>query len=107
MDIVGRFLRATGSRRWLLVATVYFIKWVEAEPLASIKDTNVRRFVWKNIVMKYSVPRVLVLKNGLQFDSKAFGWYCTELGITNRYSTPFYPQSNGQAEATNKFIIDG
>ena len=27
------------------------------------------------------------------------------LGITNRYSTPAYPQGNGQAEADNKVIV--
>lgn len=69
---MGPFSRATGNRRWLLVATDYFTKWVEAEPLASIRDTNVTRFVWKNIVMQFGVPRVLVSENGLQFDSKAF-----------------------------------
>ena len=29
------------------------------------------------------------------------------MGITNRYSTPVYPQWNGQAEAVNKVIISG
>ena len=42
-----------------------------------------------------------------QFDSKAFRRCCCELGITNRYSTPTYPQGNGQAEAVNKVIVNG
>ena len=29
------------------------------------------------------------------------------MGITNRYSTPVYPQGNGQAEAVNKVILSG
>ena len=29
------------------------------------------------------------------------------MGITNRYSTPAYPQGNGQAEAVNKVIVSG
>ena len=29
------------------------------------------------------------------------------MGITNRYSTPAYPQGNGQAKAVNKVIING
>ena len=29
------------------------------------------------------------------------------MGITNRYSTPAYPQGNGQAEAINKVIVNG
>ncbi|XP_075649631.1 uncharacterized protein LOC142620086 [Castanea sativa] len=30
-----------------------------------------------------------------------------EMGIRNGYSTPYYPQGNGQAEATNKVILAG
>ena len=29
------------------------------------------------------------------------------MGITNRYSTPAYPQGNGQVEAVNKVIVSG
>ena len=36
-----------------------------------------------------------------------FRKYGGELGITNRYSTPAYPQRNGQAEAVNKVILSG
>ncbi|RVW17965.1 hypothetical protein CK203_115310 [Vitis vinifera] len=43
--------------------------------------------------------------NGPQFDSIAFRNFCSELNIRNSYSTPRYPQSNGQAEATNKTLI--
>ena len=50
---------------------------------------------------------MLISNNGLQFDSKMFRNYCSELGIINRYSTPAYPQGNGQAEAVNKVIVSG
>ena len=50
---------------------------------------------------------MLISDNGLQFDSKMFRRYCGELGITNRYSTPAYPQGNGQKEAVNKVIVNG
>ena len=33
--------------------------------------------------------------------------YCSELGIQNVYSSPVYPQSNGQEEASNKIVLDG
>ena len=36
-----------------------------------------------------------------------FRQYCGELRIINRYSTPTYPQGNGQAEAVNKVIVSG
>ena len=90
-----------------MVGTNYFTKWVEAEPLANIRDVDAKRFIWKNIVTRFGVPCTLISENGLQFDSKSFRRYCCNLGITNRYSTPAYPQRNGQAEAVNKVIVSG
>ncbi|XP_030959341.1 uncharacterized protein LOC115981328 [Quercus lobata] len=56
---------------------------------------------------RFGTLHTLISDNGLQFDSKAFREYCNELGIINRYSTPAYPQGNGQAEAFNKIIVNG
>ena len=44
--------------------------------------------------------------SGLQFDSKVFRKYYSDLGIKNMYSTPAYLQGNGQAEAVNKVIMN-
>ena len=85
----------------------YFTKWVEAEPLANIKDVNAKKFVWKNIVTRFEVPITLISDNDLQFDGKSFRRYYCDLGITNMYSTPTYPQGNAQAEAVNKVIMNG
>ena len=96
-----------GNKRYLLVGTDYFTKWVEAEPLANIRDVDAKKFVWRNIVTRFGVLHTLILNNSLQFDSKTFRRYCSELGIVNRYSTLAYPQGNGQAEAVNKVIVNG
>ena len=101
------FSKAVRNKKYLLVGIDYFTKWVEAEPLANIRDVDVKKFIWKNIVTRFGIPHTLISDNGLQFDSKAFRSYCSELGITNRYSTPAYPQGNGQAEAVNKVIVNG
>ena len=92
MDIVGFFSKAARNKRYLLVDTDYFTKWFKAEPLANIRDVNVKRFVWKNIVIRFGILRTLISDNGLQFDSKAFKRYCCDLVITNRYFTSTYPQ---------------
>ena len=84
----------------------YFTKRVEADAIASIQDVDVKKFVWKNIVMRFVVSESLISDNGLQFDSKVFHKYCGGLSIKNRYFTPTYPQSNGQVEATNKEIVN-
>ena len=53
------------------------------------------------------VPHTLILDNGIQFDSRTFRKYYSDLGIKNRYSTSAYPQRNGQAEVVNKVIVNG
>ena len=53
------------------------------------------------------MPNTLISDNGLQFDSRAFRDFCRGLGIMNRYSTSIYHQSNMQAEAVNKTILNG
>ena len=106
LDIVGPFPKAAENKKYLLVDIDYFTKWVEAEPLVNIRNVDVKKFFWKNIVTRFEIPHSLISDNRLQFDSKSFRRYCCELGITNRYSTPAYPQGNGQAEAINKVIVN-
>ena len=107
LNIVGLFPKAAGNKKYLLVGTDYFTKWVEAEPLANIRDVDAKKFLWKNIVTRFGVPTTLISDNGLQFDSKSFRRYYCELGITNRYSTLVYPLENGQVEAVNKVMVNG
>ena len=59
--------------KFLVVGIDYFTKWVEAEPLASITQQNVKNFVWKNIVCKFGVPKVLVSET---FDNTLFRDFC-------------------------------
>ena len=80
----------------MLVAVDYFTKWAEVEALANIRDMDVKKFVWKNIVTRFGVLDSLISDNGLQFDSKAFRAFCSDLSIKNRYSTPVYPKATAK-----------
>lgn len=91
--------------KFLVVGIDYFTKWVEAEPLANITQQNVKNFVWKNIVCRFRVPKVLVSDNGRQFDNALFKDFCLHFGIQNHYSSPAHPQANGQAEVANRSLL--
>ena len=65
LDIVRPFPKAVGNKKYLLVCTDYFTKWIETEPLANIGDVDVKRFIWKNIVTRFGVPYVLISDNDL------------------------------------------
>ena len=105
MDIVRPLSVVVDQKKFLFVATNYFTKWVEVEAYTSIKDKDVSKFLWKNIVCRFKIPQTIIADNGQQFDSIAFRTFYSELKIKNLYSTPRYPQRNGQAEATNKILL--
>ena len=88
-----------------MVGIDYFTKWVEAEALTTITKKNIRSFVWRNIICRYGIPRVLLSENGKQFDNDAFINFCSQLGIKNYYSSPTHPQVNGQVEVMNRFLL--
>ncbi|KAL0400164.1 UNVERIFIED_CONTAM: hypothetical protein Sradi_2359700 [Sesamum radiatum] len=60
MDIVGPFPLALAQRKFLLVAIDYFTKWVEAKPLAHITEGEVMKFIWKNIICRFGLPREII-----------------------------------------------
>ncbi|KAL0386594.1 UNVERIFIED_CONTAM: hypothetical protein Slati_4545300 [Sesamum latifolium] len=107
IDIVGRFPIATGQKKFLLVAIDYFTKWVEAEPLACITEGEVMKFIWKNIVCCFGIPREIISDNGRQFQGRRIQKWCQGLHIKQRFTSVPHPQSNGQVEVTNRILVQG
>uniref|UniRef100_A0A2N9EWZ5 Integrase catalytic domain-containing protein n=1 Tax=Fagus sylvatica TaxID=28930 RepID=A0A2N9EWZ5_FAGSY len=84
LDIMGPFPVGTKQAKFLVVAIDYFTKWVEAEPLATISEKNVKSFIWKGVICRFGIPRVLISDNGKQFDNGPF----REI-VTPTKETPF------------------
>ncbi|XP_057518009.1 uncharacterized protein LOC130798929 [Amaranthus tricolor] len=107
MNLLGPFPPAKGQRKFIIVAIDYFTKYVEAEPLSSVTDNQVYQFIWRNIITRYDIPRVIITNNGRQFVSKNTTQYCDRFGIQIRFSSVSRPQTNGQVESANKEILNG
>ena len=73
--------------------------------MATITEKNIRSFIWRCIIYRFGIPRVLVSDNGKQFDNDLFRDFCSQLGIRNHYSSPAHPQANGQVEVTNRSLL--
>ena len=102
---MGPLPTAPAQKKLLLVTIDYFSKWIQDDAFTSIKDRDVTRFIWKNIVCRFGIPRSIVSDNGTQFDSWVYRDFYQELKIKNLYSTPQYPQSNDQDEASKKTLL--
>ena len=69
---MGQFPLGKKQPRFLNVAIDYFTKWLEEEPMTTIREAKVTSFVWKNIIYRLGVPRVIISDNGKQFDNPKF-----------------------------------
>ncbi|KAK4283985.1 hypothetical protein QN277_000879 [Acacia crassicarpa] len=99
-------LKGPRQFRWLIVAVDYFTKWIEAEPLTTITSARIRRFFRHNIVSRFGIPAKVVTDNGTQFMDKRFQDMMSDLDVRQHFASVEHPQSNGQAEAANKIVLD-
>lgn len=106
MDIVGKLPKAPGGKVFMLAMTDYFSKWIEAEAFVQVREKEVISFIKRNILTRFGVPAEITCDNGSQFIGKRTTNFCTSWGIKMITSTPVHPQANGQAESSNKIIIN-
>uniref|UniRef100_A0A804J640 Uncharacterized protein n=1 Tax=Musa acuminata subsp. malaccensis TaxID=214687 RepID=A0A804J640_MUSAM len=107
LDLLGPFPPTSGQRKYIIVGVDYFTKWVEAEPLATITERQMEKFMWKNLVTRFGLPKAIITDNGPQFAGRGFREFCAGHGIQLRFNSVAHPQTNGLAEATNRSILDG
>ena len=106
IDLIGQiFLPSSKGHKFILVAIDYFTKWVEAIPLKTITSKNMVDFVKEHIVYRFVIPQIITTDQGTMFISEEFGDFAASMGIKLLNSSPYYPQANGQAEASNQIMI--
>ncbi|KAL0344702.1 UNVERIFIED_CONTAM: Gag-Pol polyprotein [Sesamum radiatum] len=105
IDILGPFPPAAAQKKFIVVTLEYFTKWVEAEALAKRTEREMINFIWKNIICRFGIPRILISDNGTQFQGKSITAWCKELKIQQNFTTVGNPQANGQTEVTNRTIL--
>lgn len=64
IDLVGKLPKCKGKYTYIVVAVDYFSKWEKAKALRSITCDDILNFLWKNILTRYGIPKILVTDNG-------------------------------------------
>eukprot|EP00253_Pinus_taeda_P018260 PITA_18260 len=105
-DFIGEINpHSSGHHRWILVATDYFIKWIESIPTRKADHHVVMKFLTENIFIRFGCPHKLVTDNTTSFREKELVDMCDSMGIRLVHSTSYYPQGNGLVESSNKSLI--
>ena len=70
IDLIGQiFLPSSKVHTFILVATYYFTKWVEAIPLKTVTSKNMVDFVKEHIVYRFGIPQTITTDQGTMFTS--------------------------------------
>lgn len=106
IDMIGQIYPASSKgHKYILAATDYFTKWVEAVPFRNVTSKDVIGFVEKHIIYRFGIPQTITTDQGSIFVSEEFQSFAASMGIKLLNSSPYYAQANGQAEASNKSLI--
>eukprot|EP00253_Pinus_taeda_P027928 PITA_27928 len=93
------------QHRYILTATDYFTKWVEAVPLKTANVEHIIDFIDQFIITRFGLPSALMFDNASYFSSNAMIEFALKRGFKLKYSANYYPQGNRLAESTNKNLI--
>ena len=105
IDMIGAIEpKASNEHRFILVAIDYFTKRVESASYASMTRNVVIRFIKKEIICKYRLPRKIITNNATNLNNKMMKEMCEDFKIQHHNSMPYRPKMNGVVEAANKNI---
>ena len=95
-DKIGVDLFDFRNKKFLVVVD-YFSRFIE---MAELHGTTSKTVIGKlkGIVVRHGLCVELVSDNGPPFNSAEFAQFAKEYGFTHTFSSPHFPQSNGEAE---------
>ena len=86
------------------MAVDYVSKWIEAIGYAKDDRLTITKFLKSNIFMRFGVPKAIISDQGTHFCNRLMEKVLRKYGVFHRVTTPYHPQSNGQAEGSNREI---
>jgi len=106
LDIIGEIVpHSSKQHRYILIATDYFTKWVEAVPLKVANSDAIIKFIDYFIITRFGLPNALIFDNASYLSGNNIVEFALKRGFKLKYSANYYPQVNGLAESTNKNLI--
>src|SRR6266542_1139126 len=107
VDIVGPLPITRERNRYIVVAMNYFSRWPEARLLKAANADTIATFLYKKIICRFGVPRILQSDKGIHFVNEVIQRLIKRFKIKHSLSSPYHPQSNRLVERFNKMLCEG
>ena len=103
IDFMGPFPSSFGNL-YILLTMDYVSKWVETIACPRNDASIVVGFIQRKILSIFGAPRTVISDEGSHFENKVFAKLMSRYGIKHVMRLTYHPQSNGQAEISNREI---
>ncbi|KAK8598795.1 hypothetical protein V6N13_076741 [Hibiscus sabdariffa] len=103
LDCMGPFVSSFGNT-YIILLVDYVSKWVEAKATHNNDARTTVNFLKNFIFSRFGTPRVIISDRGTHFLNRVIEALMKKHGVTHRITTAYHPQSNGQAEVSNREI---
>lgn len=98
MDFCGPYKEAADGHRYVLVMIDHFTKYVELVPCKDNRASTVVNAFYREMICRHGVPERLLTDNGSHFRNYMMEALCQVFGCFKAYSSPYYPEGDGQVE---------
>ena len=81
---------------WIITATEYFTKWVEAAPLRKATGLVVAQFIQDHKLSRFGLPQRIITDNGTPFCNQHVVGLLEKYKVKHDRTTPYNPQTKGK-----------
>ena len=106
IDLVGPLPITQQDNRYIIVATDYLTRWPEARAVPDAGAETLAKFIFEEIVCRHGTPKIILSDQGQNFISKTIHILCEKFLIKHKFSSPYYPQTNGIVERLNRTLCE-
>ncbi|CAM8947953.1 unnamed protein product [Rhodiola kirilowii] len=103
IDYIGPFPSSYGNQ-YILAAVDYVSKWVEAVGSPTCDAKVVTKLFKRTIFPRFGVSMTVNSDGGSHFKEKHFEALLCKYGVSHKMAMPYYPQTSGQVEISNREI---
>ena len=89
---------------YILLTVEYVSKRAEVIVCPRNDTSTIVGFIQRNILSRFGAPRTIISDEGTHFANKLFAKLMRKYGVRHVIGLAYHPQSNGQAEISNREI---
>ena len=103
IDLMGPFPNTFHNKRFLFVVVDYFTRWIEVFSMRTTTSHDIAEILTNQVFTRYGMPKFILSDNGPQFVSNLFNSFCQAIGIQQKFTANYHPQSN-MTERVNRTL---